>query len=142
VSPEVRKKKETRPRSRETENAREDTEKVRKKLEESVCREAMAGENAGPARRTTARQLGLPSSDLVRTKARTQTQKRRERCAKIACPSIGPGEGAYIRKSEIVGTSTLRASRVEGEGDKRKTKINAVLPATDPRGDDDEGSGI
>jgi len=67
--------------------------------------------------------------------------------ATIACPLTRPGEGVYIRKSEIVGTSTLRASRVEGrEGEEEEgeeeEEDKCVLLVTDPRGDDDEGSGI
>lgn len=47
-----------------------------------------------------------------------------------------PGEGNCIRKSKAIETSILCARREEGRV--RKTRANAVLPATGPHGDNNK----
>jgi len=50
-----------------------------------------------------------------------------------------PGEGVYIRKCSRDKYSTCNVSR-GGKG--RKTNVMAVLPVTDPCGNDDQESGV
>ena len=62
--------------------------------------------------------------------------KRRENDGHSWLLLTKPGERVFI-DAGAVGASILRTRRVEGRGEgNRETNVKAVLPATDPCGDD------